>query len=331
MLLIASEIVLAWGLPPQVADATGLARTQKHFCISEGPEIVSAVGQLLASRRGNPLTCLKKPARFPGRSGGRRPTKSEEVHGPRPRSCLRVKTMGMREAAIVLVIMLAGLMRGTTGFGGAMLMAPSLSFLTGPVSAVTTALTLETVAALTMFPDAWPKSNKKMLLSLLAPACVTVPVGSYLLITIDPFIARKLISCVVVIFSLLLLAGPRCSNSPPMATSLTLGGIAGLFLGATGIGAPPVILFLLSGPDPQAITRANLAVFVTAMSAIGLVMLVVAGAAPSRQWLPVSLLCIPYLGATWLGSAVFPRLSDSALRRLALGFMLSIGVIGLLL
>ena len=239
--------------------------------------------------------------------------------------------MGMKEAVIVIIIILAGLMRGTTGFGGAMLMAPSLSFLTGPVSAVSTALTLETAAALIMFLDAWPKINKKVLLSLLVPACVTVPIGGYLLITVDPFIARKLISGVVVVFSLILMAGPRHTTAPKTVTSLALGGIAGLFLGATSIGAPPVILFLLSGPDPQAVTRANLTVFVTAISAIGLVMMIAAGAIPPRQWLSVSALCVPYLAAAWLGGAAFARLSDTALRRLALGFMLSMGVIGFLL
>lgn len=37
-----------------------------------------------------------------------------------------------------------------------------------------------------------------------------------------------------------------------------LGAMSGRMLGATSIGAPPVILYLSSGPDPVAITRANL-------------------------------------------------------------------------
>ena len=110
--------------------------------------------------------------------------------------------MDLNKAAVVAVVLVAGLMRGTTGFGGAILMAPPLSFLIGPVPAVATALLLETAAAVVMFPDAWPRINKPVLLYLIVPACITIPIGGYLLITLDPFIARKFIAAVVVVFSL---------------------------------------------------------------------------------------------------------------------------------
>lgn len=238
--------------------------------------------------------------------------------------------MGLNEAAVVAVVLVAGLMRGTTGFGGAMLMAPPLSFLIGPVPTVATALLLETAAAIVMFPDAWPRINKPVLLYLIVPACFTIPLGGYLLITLDPFVARKFIAAVVVVFSLGLLAGLRYSGSPRPVTSVALGSIVGIFLGATSVGAPPVILYLLSGPDPQTVTRANLTVFVTAISAIGFVMLIVAGTVTVRLGLSAILLCIPYMAATWLGGALFARLSDIGVRRLALSFMLTMGIVGLI-
>jgi uncharacterized membrane protein YfcA len=239
--------------------------------------------------------------------------------------------MGLNEIAVIVVVTLAGLMRGITGFGGAMLMATPLSFLLGPVPAVVTALILETTAALVMFPDAWPRINKRVLFFLILPACFTVPIGGYLLITLDPLIARKVIAAVVAVFSLGLLSGLRYSGPHRPGTSLALGGIVGVLLGATSVGAPPVILYLLSGPDPQAVTRANLTVFVTAISAIGLAMLVVAGAITTQLAVSAFLLCAPFLVATWLGGTLFVRLSELSVRRLALGFMLMMGIIGLLI
>ena len=44
---------------------------------------------------------------------------------------------------VIATVVLGGLMRGITGFGGAMLMATPLSMLLGPVPAVVTALILE--------------------------------------------------------------------------------------------------------------------------------------------------------------------------------------------
>jgi hypothetical protein len=238
--------------------------------------------------------------------------------------------MSTTELTVFAIVTLAGLMRGITGFGGAMLMAPPLSFLIGPIPTVVTALILETAAALVMFPDAWPKINKRILLYLTIPACFSVPIGGYLLLTLDPLVARKVIAGVVVVFSLSLLVGLRYSGAQRPLTSLVLGGIVGVLLGATSVGAPPVILYLLSGPDPQAVTRANLTVFVTAISVIGLVMLVVGGAITSQLAVTAFLLCIPYTAATWFGGTLFGKLGDTNVRRIALGFMFTMGVIGLI-
>jgi uncharacterized membrane protein YfcA len=238
--------------------------------------------------------------------------------------------MGTTELTAVAVVMLAGFMRGVTGFGGAMLMAPALSMLYGPVSAVATALALESAAALVMFRDALPRINLRVLAYLTIPACFTVPVGGYLLLTLDPAVARKAIAGVVAIFSLALLTGLRYSGRPRPATSLALGSVVGVLLGATSVGAPPVILYLLSGPDPHVVTRANLTVFVTAISVVGLVMLFAAGALTPSLALLAALLTVPYLLATWVGGKAFGRLSEVGARRVALGLMLAMGLVGLL-
>ena len=147
--------------------------------------------------------------------------------------------MDMTTFAAVGIVTAAGLVRGTTGFGGAMLMTPVLSALLGPIPAVVTALFLETAAALVMFPDALPKARWRTLLYLIFPAVVTVPLGGYFLLTVDPAVARKMISAVVIIFSLMLLLGFRYSGSPRVITSLALGSVVGALLGATSVGAPP--------------------------------------------------------------------------------------------
>lgn len=237
--------------------------------------------------------------------------------------------MNSTELAVIGIVSLAGFVRGVTGFGGAMLMAPVLSVLIGPVPTVITALTLETVAALVMFPDALPKAQWRTLMYLTLPAIVTVPLGGYLLLTLDPNIARRMIAGVVVVFSLMLLLGIRYHGSPRAATSIALGSLVGALLGATSVGAPPVILYLLSGPDPIAVTRANLALFVTAISAIGLVMLAAAGAITATYGVSAVTLIVPYLLATWLGGKLFARLSDSNVRRFALVLMLGVSVVSL--
>jgi uncharacterized membrane protein YfcA len=237
--------------------------------------------------------------------------------------------MGMTELAAMAIVIFAGLVRGTTGFGGAMFMTPVLSVLYPPVSAVVIALLLETAAALVMFPDAVPKARWRTLLYLILPAVFTVPLGGYLLLTLDPGVARKIISGVVILFSSMLLFGFRYRGTPRVVTSLALGSVVGALLGATSVGAPPVILYLLSGPDPIAVTRVNLTIFVTSISVIGLAMLAVAGAITGALAATAMLLTIPFLLSTWLGGKLFGRLSDTGVRQLALGLMLCIGIVSL--
>ncbi len=239
--------------------------------------------------------------------------------------------MDLTILAAIGIVTMAGFVRGVTGFGGAMLMTPVLSVLIGPVPAVVTALILETAAALVMFPDALPKAQWRTLLYLTLPAVVTVPLGGYILLTLDPVIARKMIAAVVIIFSTMLLLGLRYSGSPRVVTSLALGSLVGVLLGATSVGAPPVILYLLSGPDSAAVTRANLTLFVTAISVIGLVMLTAAGAITATLAVSAVILTVPFLLATWLGGKFFARLSDPGVRRLALVLMLCVGIASLAL
>jgi uncharacterized membrane protein YfcA len=239
--------------------------------------------------------------------------------------------MDLTILAAIGIVTMAGFVRGVTGFGGAMLMTPVLSVLIGPVPAVVTALILETAAALVMFPDALPKAQWRTLLYLTLPAVVTVPLGGYILLTLDPAIARKMIAAVVIIFSTMLLLGLRYSGSPRIVTSLALGSLVGVLLGATSVGAPPVILYLLSGPDSAAVTRANLTLFVTAISVIGLVMLTAAGAITATLAVSAVILTVPFLLATWLGGNFFARLSDPGVRRLALVLMLCVGITSLAL
>jgi uncharacterized membrane protein YfcA len=240
------------------------------------------------------------------------------------------RRMEMQHLLVVGVVMLAGFMRGITGFGGAALMAPLLSAMLGPVQAVVTALTLETAAALIMFPDAWPRFNRRVLLYLTIPACVTVPIGGYLLVNVDAFIMRKVIAGVVVAFALALFSGLRYSRPPRPATSLALGSIVGVLLGATSVGAPPVILYLLASSDSHTVIRANLTVFVTAISVIGLIMLSAIGAITVPVAADAGVAVIPFLIATWLGGKLFGKMNELVARRTALSLMLFMGVIGLL-
>ena len=121
----------------------------------------------------------------------------------------------------------------------------------------------------------------------------------------------------------ILLKGSRWSK---ISVRSVLGSLVGVLLGATRVGAPPVVLYLLSGPDPVAVTRANLTLFVTAISVIGLIMLTAVGAITAELGFSALALSAVFLLATWFGGKLFVRLNETNVRRFALVLMLGVSV-----
>src|SRR4051812_23305853 len=159
-------------------------------------------------------------------------------------------------ALAVVIGALAGIIRGITGFGGAMVMSPPLALLFGPRLAVPVVLLLESIAAAPMLVQTRREVRWRVMLPIIAAACVTVPFGGYVLLTADPQTLRRAIAVIVIVFALLMLLGWRYSGPQRTASAVGLGGVAGAMLGATSVGGPPVILYLLAGPDRVETTRA---------------------------------------------------------------------------
>ena len=226
----------------------------------------------------------------------------------------------------LLIALIGGLVRGTTGFGAAMVMTPVLALLIGPKAAVPVTLLLETFAALPMLPSAARIARWRVIGPISAAALLTVPLGGWLLAGSDPKVLRMLIAVTVIVFSLALLSGRRYQGAPRTGTSLGLGALSGAMLGATSIGAPPVILYLLSGPDPAAVTRANLTLYVVVISAAGLVMLTASGLMDGGTLRFAGWLALPFLGGVIIGSRLFSRFSDLRFRQFTMVFMLLVAV-----
>ena len=212
----------------------------------------------------------------------------------------------------VLVGTLAGVIRGITGFGGAMVMSPPL------------ALLLEGIAAAPMVLETRRLVRWRVMWPILAATCVTVPLGGYMLVTADPLTLRRAIAAIVIVFSLLLLRGWRYAGRQRTGTGVGLGAVAGAMLGATSIGGPPVILYLLAGPDRVETTRANLTLFVAVGSLAGVAMLWTRGVLDARAaWIGLAL-APGYYGGVVAGTRLFSRFNDTRFRQFTLLLMVAV-------
>ena len=229
-----------------------------------------------------------------------------------------------------VIACVAGVVRGITGFGGAMVMAPPLALLLGPQLAVPVILVLESVAAAPMLVHTRHHVQWNVIGAIIVAAGVTVPLGVLALIAVDPTVLRRVIAITVLVFAIVLLRGWRYHGRPRLATSVGLGAVSGAMLGATSIGGPPVILYLLSGPDPIETTRANLTLYVAVSSLIGIAMLWHQGVFDARAgWMSVLLAPAYYIGLL-AGLRLFPRFSDTRFRQFTLVLLIVVSA-GILL
>ena len=229
-------------------------------------------------------------------------------------------------AASLGIAFLGGLVRGTTGFGAAMVMVPPLAYLLGPRTAVPVTLLLETFAAAPMLRSVFGLMRWRLIGPICGSAILAIPLGAQVLAGASVLTLRRAISVIVIVFSLALLSGRRYRGEPRLGTSLALGALSGVLLGATSIGAPPVILYLLSGPDPVAVTRANLTAFVIVLSAVGLLMLGASGLLTQATLARAAWLALPFAAGVVVGSKLFARLSDERFRRIVMVFMLIVAL-----
>ncbi len=220
----------------------------------------------------------------------------------------------------------AAVISGFAGFGLNLVMTPILVVLFSPVEAIPVVTIMGLVNSVRMLGGTWRLIDRKEVLTLGGVCIITVPLGAWVLVSVDGDIMKRAIAAFVVIFTLIMLTGWQYRGPRNMGTHVGVGMIGGFLNSSVGIGGPPVVLYQLARGGDPAIGRANLVGFFTILSAVTLITFAVDGALDSRA-LYRSALIMPFvLLGTWLGMSCFNPSSAHLYRRIALGFLLCVSV-----
>lgn len=234
------------------------------------------------------------------------------------------------EAAVVcLSALVGGLIRGFTGFGAALAIAPILSVAVGPRLAVPAVILVLFVTTFQLLPGAARDVNRRRVLQLGFAGAVGAPIGVYALILIDPELIRRFIAVVVVAFAVAMLVGWRYRREAGPLMAMAVGGAGGVLSGAASVGGPPVILFLLAGPGIAASKRAAIIYYFFFSQIVVLAVYWLEGIMVMKVlWLAVLMLPAQVIGVA-IGAKLFPKANEILYRRVALGVLLTIGLITL--
>ena len=212
--------------------------------------------------------------------------------------------------------LVAGLARGFSGFGGALIFVPLASAVVGPRAAAPLLLIVDAVAAAGLIPNAWRGAARREVCTMAAGALLGVPLGMLLLTRADPLALRWGLAAVVVALLAILISGWRYRGRRTRPVTAGVGLVAGLLSGSAQIGGPPIVAFWLSSALSPDVVRANIVLYF-AISTVFSGVAYVAGGLTTPAVLMLALLVGPAYGlGIYLGSRLFGVASETAFRRI---------------
>ncbi len=226
-----------------------------------------------------------------------------------------------------VTMLAAGFLRGFTGFGASMLIVMVLSVLFGPLAAVPIANLTGVPVTLQLLPTAIRESDRSFVLPFFVTSLIAAPLGTLLLVTLDPALMKIGISVFVLAMLALLYRGWALSQTVNPGVLVGFGLGAGFVQGAAGVGGPPAVVVALARPGTPQSQRGNVIGAVSALALASLIPLWYHGLF-TREVLTMSLLLVPlYMGSAWLGARYFAGKGGKHYRNAA---MLALAVIGVI-
>jgi uncharacterized membrane protein YfcA len=227
------------------------------------------------------------------------------------------------------IAVLAGLVRGFTGFGSALIYMPLISAVYGPRLAAPTLLLIDTICSLPFALKAIPDCNWREVRTVMITGAIGVPLGVVALVYVDALALRWFIAVLVLIAVAILASGWRYHGRPTVGASLGVGALAGFGAGAVQIGAPPLLVYWLGGQNSAATVRANIMVYFLMQGVLTFVFYLY-GALFTAEALALALLLgLPFGVALALGARWFHGTSDIFYRRLSYIIIAVSGLISL--
>lgn len=226
-------------------------------------------------------------------------------------------------------IVAAGLVRGFSGFGSAMIIMPAASSVLTPFGAITFLIIVELVGPLPNLPDALREGHRGDALRLIIGAAVTLPLGLWGLSLMAPEIFGWAVSGIVLVLLCLLMLGVRYRGylHPPLVFGA--GGLGGFLAGVSGLPGPPVIMLYMASTQAIAVIRANFLLYLLAIDVLMLTGFAVLGQLRAEPVVIGFLLIVPYVMANMAGARLFDPGQEGRFRAVAYTIIAASALLGL--
>ncbi|GBD27373.1 hypothetical protein HRbin30_02720 [bacterium HR30] len=221
----------------------------------------------------------------------------------------------------VLVLLIAGVVRGFSGFGFALVAVSGLSLVHPPAVVVPTILCLEILASVPLLRGVWSHAHWNSIVWLLVGMGIGTAPGAWLLAHASPATLRLWVSLAVLFGALALTREAALPWAHGVTAQVVAGICSGLLNASASIGGPPVILYYLSSPARAEVVRASLIAFFVVADVVSLVAMGAMGLLTHAVWMNAALWLLPSLLGVHVGRWVFERYGAKHYRPLVVGLL----------
>ena len=159
---------------------------------------------------------------------------------------------------MISVITLGGIIRGFIGFGPALITIPIFAYLYSPAEALVLQVIMEIPSTLYLTRLAVKTCNFKTVLPTFISMIFFIPVGMFLVVSMNPTLMRVFISIVVIVLVIILAMNLKLEKLINQKIMISSGALGGFLQGLAGMGGPPIVTILVARNDSGNETRGNI-------------------------------------------------------------------------
>lgn len=238
----------------------------------------------------------------------------------------------------LVVVFLAGVVRGFSGFGFSALCVAALSLFLPPARVVPPIFVLEILASVSLLRGAWPAVDWRWMGWLALGNAVFIPVGVWVLAFVSEGPLRLLIGALLLAAALASRRELRLALAPTPMVGLAIGVLSGFFNGVAAIGGMAVaVVFSAAKMEPHRLRATLIVLFLgTDLYALGWAGILPAGGQEGKALLGLDTFvwaaCMlpAMLAGIWVGQRSFAGTSSQLFRRHVLNLLALIALLTVL-
>jgi uncharacterized membrane protein YfcA len=227
------------------------------------------------------------------------------------------------------IAVLAGVVRGFSGFGSAQIYIPLIAAVYSPRVAAVTLLLIDTIGPAPFAVRGFAHCTWREVLPMIIAAAIAVPIGTMALLVIDPIILRWFIAFMVLSLVAVLVSGFRYHGRPRLPVTIGVGLFSGFGAGAVQIAGPPVLIYWLGTTNNAITVRANFLVYFLLLDLTSCAVYLWQGVITAELLALSLLLALPFFLATAAGARYFHGASEQLYRRIAYAIITAAALVSL--